>query len=413
MNPNETDRRTFLTRSAGTLAGLTILPSSVFAFDFRRAGPRVALIGAGRQGRAIMGELEKIEGVELAAVCDVDDRRLEAGLRRTRDAEGFATVDQLFGEGGSFDAVFVATPTHTHRDVAEACIKAGQHVYCEAPLEATLDAAAALARSARNSGKIFHVGLDARSNPVYQLARSFFRSDSVRDLVNVAAQHHRKTSWRTPASDPARERSLNWVLDPGVSLGLAGEWGTHQFDTIAWFTGRYPSRVRGLGSIRLHDDGREMPDTIACQLVYDDGVVMSYDASLANSYGGRFETLFGTNAAIKLAETHAWMFKEADAPTQGWEVYANRQQFHNDEGITLIAGATKLAEQGKLREGVGLPNPPLYYAIGDFLKSVTEGAEVACSAEEGYRSTVIGIKTAEAVASGEEVRIEESDLRIG
>jgi hypothetical protein len=50
------------------------------------------------------------------------------------------------------------------------------------------------------------------------------------------------------------------------------------------------------------------------------------------------------------------MFKEADAPTQGWEVYANRQQFHNDEGITLIAGATKLAEQGKLKEGVGLPH---------------------------------------------------------
>ncbi|GAB4386404.1 MAG: Gfo/Idh/MocA family oxidoreductase [Phycisphaerales bacterium] len=413
MSRNETDRRTFLTRSAGVLAGMTILPSSVFAFDFRRAGLRVALIGAGRQGRAIMGELEKIEGVELAAVCDVDDRRLDAGLRRTRDAKGFASVDQLLNDGGSFDAVFVATPTHTHREVAEACIQAGHNVYCEAPMEATLEAASALARAARHSGRVFQVGLDARSNPVYQLARSFFRSDAVRDVVNVAAQHHRKTSWRTPAGDPARERALNWVLDPEVSLGLAGEWGTHQFDTVAWFMGRYPSKVRGIGSIRLHNDGRTMPDTIACQLIYQDGVVMSYDATLANSYGGRFETLFGTNAAIKLAQTHAWMFKEADAPTQGWEVYANRQQFHNDEGITLIAGATKLAEQGKLREGVGLPNPPLYYAIGDFLKSVSEGAEVACSAEEGYRSTVIGIKAAQAVASGEEVSIDEADLRIG
>lgn len=412
MSEQGTDRRTFLTRSAGALAGMSILPASVFGFEFRSAGPRVAIIGAGRQGRAIMGELDKIEGVSVAALCDVDERRLEAGLRRTRDAKGFASVEQLLSEAGALDGVFIATPTHTHRAVAEACIKGGQNIYCEAPMEATIEAAAALARSARTSGRVFHVGLDARSNPVYQLARSFYRSDAVRDLVDVHAQYHKKTSWRTPASDPARERELNWRLEPDISLGLAGEEGTHQFDTIAWFTGKYPTSVRGFGSVRLWNDGRKVADTISCQLMYDNGVVMMYDATLANSYGGRFETLFGTNAAIKLAETHAWMFKEADAPTQGWEVYANRQRFHNDEGITLIAGATKLAEQGKLREGVGLPHPPLYYAIGDFLKSVTEGAEVACSAEEGYRSTVVGIKAAQAVASGEDVKIEESDLRI-
>lgn len=413
MSQHETDRRTFLTRGAGAIAGLAILPSSLFAFDFRSAGPRVAIIGAGRQGRAILGELEKIEGVVVAALCDTDSSRLDAGLRRTRDAKGFASVEQLLSEGGAFDAVFIATPTHTHRLVAEACVAARQNVYCEAPLEATVEAAAVLTRTARSSGKVFHVGFDARSNPVYQLARSFYLSDAVRDLVNVQAQYHKKNSWRVPANDAAREKLLNWRLDPEVSLGLAGEEGAHQFDTVAYFTGQYPRKVRGFGSVRLHDDGRKIHDTIACHLEYANGVIMSYDATLANSYGGRFETLFGTNAAIKLAQTHAWMFKEADAPTQGWEVYANRQQFHNDEGITLIAGATKLAEQGKLREGVGLPHPPLYYAIGDFLKSVTEGAPVRCTAEEGYRSTVVGIKTAQAVSTGQEVTIEPADLRIG
>jgi len=400
-------------QAAAAAMGMTLLPSAVAAFDFSRAPARIGVIGLGRQGRDILGELAKFEGVEVTAVCDVDAKRLEAGVRRTRAAEGFASHQAMLAKASLFDAVCIATPTHVHRQVAEDAIAAGTHVYCEAPLAHTVEDAAAIALAARGSGKVFQAGLDARSNPVYTLARSFFRSDAVRDLVGVHAQHHRKTSWRFPASDPSREAEMNWRLDPAVSLGLAGEWGTHQFDTVHWFTGRYPKSVRGVGSIRLHDDGREVADTIACQLVYENGAVMMYDATLANSYGGRFETLFGTNAAIKLAETHAWMFKEADAPTQGWEVYANRQQFHNDEGITLIAGATKLANQGKLREGVGLPNPPLYYALGDFLKSVTEGADVACSAEEGYRSTVVGIRAAEAVASGEEVQIAESDLRVG
>jgi predicted dehydrogenase len=407
-----TDRRTFLGTTAAGLAGMSLLPIPSFAFDRVGAPARIAVIGVGRQGREIMGELGKYEGVQVTAIADADERRLESGIRRTTGAQGFASHKALLEKTDLYDAVCVATPTHTHLEVAKDAIGAGVHVYCEAPLESTLERAQALVRAARASGKVFQVGFECRSNPVYTLARSFYRSDAVRDLVNVFAQQHSKTTWRFPSNDPARERELNWRLDPEVTLGLAGEWGSHQFDTVSWFTGRYPTSVRAFGSIRLHTDGREVADTVSCQLRYKNGVVMDYDATLANSYGGRFETLYGTNAAIKLAQTHAWMFKEADAPTQGWEVYANRQQFHNDEGITLIAGATKLAEQGKLREGVGLPNPPLYYALGDFLKSVTEGAEVACSADEGYRSTVVGICAAKAVVSGEEVAIGEDLMKV-
>jgi predicted dehydrogenase len=409
----ERDRRSFISSGAGALAGLALMPTNLFAFDFRGADVRVAIVGAGRQGRTILGELQKMEGVSVVAVCDVDKRRLDSGLRRARDAQGYASVDELLRQGGGFDAVCIATPTHTHREVSEACIAAGKHVYCEGPLASTVEDAAAIVLAARSAKTVFQVGFMARSNPVYQLARSFYRSDAVRDLVSVYGQHHKKTSWRVPASDPVRARALNWKLDPAVSLGLAGEWGTHQIDSVAYFTGRYPTSVRGFGSVRFYDDGREVADTVACHLIYKNKVVMSYDATLANSYGGAFETLFGTNAAIKLAETHAWMFKEADAPTQGWEVYANRQQFHNDEGITLIAGATKLADQGKLQEGIGLPHPGTYYALGDFLKSVTEDAAVACTADEGYRSTVVGIAAAEAVRTGTEVDIPEEQLRVG
>jgi hypothetical protein len=105
---------------------------------------------------------------------------------------------------------------------------------------------------------------------------------------------------------------------------------------------------------------------------------------------------------VKLAWTAAWMFKEADAPTQGWEVYANREQFHNDEGITLIADATKLAKTGLLKEGLGLPHPPLYYALVDFLGSVIEKEPVVCTADDGLRAAVIGILANQAVVSGEE-----------
>jgi predicted dehydrogenase len=286
-------------------------------------------------------------------------------------------------------------------------------VYCEAPLASTIEDCRAIASAARTSKQVFQVGFQARSNPVYKLAWSFYRSGTLRTLVQMQASRARKTSWRIPAPDPAREKALNWRLDPEVSTGLAGEWGSHQFDVFHWFTGNFPTRITGAGHIAEYADGRDIADTIHATLRFPGGAALQYQATLANSYGGDYELLCGTSATIKLAWSHGWMFKEADSPTQGWEVYANRQQFHNDEGITLIAEATKLAAQGKLQEGVGLEHSSLFYALQDFAKSCLEGAEVATSVEAGLRSTAVGILTNRAIRSGEPVHVTQEMLSAG
>jgi hypothetical protein len=169
--------------------------------------------------------------------------------------------------------------------------------------------------------------------------------------------------------------------------------------------------VRGSGSIRLHHDGRTIADTVHCDLTWPDGTRLHYSATLGNSFERTHEVFYGSNAAIKLAWTAGWMFKEPDAPTQGCEVYANRQQFHNDEGITLIADATQLAAQGRLQDGVGLPDPPLYYAINDFIKCVIDRQPVTATADVGYRATVVGILSHQAVMTGRDIAIDPEVLR--
>jgi predicted dehydrogenase len=267
-----------------------------------------------------------------------------------------------------------------------------------------------LSRAARASKTVFQVGYQARANPIYALARSFLRSGSLRDLVALRAQHHKKTEWTTPASTSELEKTLNWRLDPEVSLGLMGELGSHQLDAFHWFLGRYPRSVRGSGAVLAWSDGREVADTVQAELAFEDGLRLNYSATIGNSYEGQYELFAGTMAAIKLVWTFGWMFKEADAPTQGWEVYANRQTFHNDEGITLIADATKLAAQGRLTQGIGLPNTPLYYSLESFLKSAAEGAEVVCPVGDALRTTLVAIQAARAVREGAEIAIDPESL---
>ncbi len=413
------DRRSFLSTAAG-LAALALAPDALPAPVLRKGKQiPVAVIGIGRQGRLLLAELQRIDAVRVTAICDTDGRRLMAGARRTADAATFEKHTELLEKAREVQMIFVATPTHKHRQIVEDCLASGKHVYCEAPLAHTIEDAAAIARAARNASAVFASGLQGRLNPIYQLARTFFRSDSVRDLVSMRAQSNQKTSWRIPApgGDVERERELNWRLDEDVSIGLAGELGTQQFDVFHWYTDEHPTGVRGHGSIQLHNDGRSIADTIHCELVWPNqnqqrGPQLHYSATLANSFERTHEVFYGSNAAIKLAWNAGWMFKEADAPTQGWEVYANRQQFHNDEGITLIADATQLAAQGKLQDGVGLPDPPLFYAVNAFIKSVVDAEPVVATAEVGYRATVVGILADRAVRSGKDIAIEPDLLRL-
>src|SRR5690606_16689274 len=103
-----------------------------------RAPLGVGLVGAGRQGRAILGELQKLDAFEVRAICDSDESRLSSGARRARGAEGFADHRKLLEHAG-IDVVIVATPTHLHRAIAVDALGAGKHVYCEAPLASTIE----------------------------------------------------------------------------------------------------------------------------------------------------------------------------------------------------------------------------------------------------------------------------------
>lgn len=401
----DSTRRDFLVQAAGSLAALALVPNLSGAHAPLAEPLNVGLIGCGRHGRAIISELQKIENLKIAAVCDSDQRRAEAGAKRAGGAEVFTDHKALLDKAKGVTALIIATPTHLHKDVALDALSAGRHVYCEAPMAHTIDDCRALVKAAAAAKTVFQVGHEGRANPVYHLARGFFRSDSVRDVVTIETFQYEKTSWRFPASDAARERELNWRLDPEVSLGLAGEWMSHQFDVAHWYTDDLPTKISGFGAIRLWNDGRKVADTAHVDLHFG-AYRLGASASLATSYLQRHEVFRGTNATIKLAWSHGWMFKEADAPTQGWEVYANRQQFHRDEGITLIAGATKLAEQGKLKDGVGLPYPSLYYPLWEFAQAVTQGKKPVCDAEAGYKAAVMGILAARAVATGSEVTID-------
>jgi predicted dehydrogenase len=397
------DRRDFLRNSAAGLSALAFTPDLEALFPRAPRGEtlKLGVIGTGVQGCAALEELATIEGVQVVSIADVDPGRRNRGKKRAPEAMLHESGAALLDAGG-IDAVVIAASTFAHRELTEQAIAGKLKVYLEAPLAHNASDAAAIGAAVYGEEGWLTAGFMANTNPVYKRARDVYQSGALRNLVSLRSHWRRKLSWKAVAPTPEREEALSWKIDPTRSAGICGEVASHHVHTMRWFTGKAPWSVRGWGGIRLWQNGRDLPDTVQLEFGFDGDLRCQQEITLASSIGGEELEISGTHGTIRLGGRHAWLFKEADSATQGWEVYAHRERFHQDEGYVLLANATKLAAQGKLQAGAGLPHTELWYALQAFVTAAVEGGDPPCPIQEAMPSTTAGIQAAEAVASGEE-----------
>ena len=430
--PVDFNRRDFL--RGGTLATLMSMLGGVElrAEDPKGAdgktlsGPKVkiGIIGLGAWGREILGTLQRKPEADIVALCDTYAVMLR---RAAGNVPGATTTDDYkkILENKDVQAVVVATPSHLHRDIVLEALQAGKHVYCEAPMATTIEDAKAIAKAARDAvGQVFQPGLALRSDPQRHFLLQFIRTGAIGKSIMARSQWHKKQSWRFTSANPDREKEINWRLSKDTSLGLAGEVGIHQLDSMAWVLKDLPVAVTGFGGVMHWSDGRQVPDTIQAVLEFPDGIQGTFDATLANSFDADYELFFGSDAAIMLRGNKAWLFKEVDSPLLGWEVYASKEVFHKETGIALVANASKSTGQNEGAAEVPFTNTPLSFALEAFLTNVNEvvGAvedftatfdtkdkvalakhiaglkpQPAATWKEGLEAAVVAIKTNEAI----------------
>ncbi len=330
-----------------------------------------AVIGCGNWGRELLQTLSRLPNAPVVALCD----NYAAAMRRVKEAapqaETFADYHKLL-EKKEVQAVIIATPTHQHREIVEAALAAGKHVYCEAPLAHTIEDARAIAKAAKKAFKSnFQSGLQMRSDPQRRFLIPFIRSGATGKNVMARSQWHKKQSWRRTAPTPEREQVLNWHLRAASSPGLMGELVIHQLDVVNWMLNTRPAAVSGWGSIRQWQDGRDVADTVQAMFEFPDGSNYFADATLASSFDAAYEMLHGSDSAVMLRRddegSRAWLFKEVDSPLLGWEVYPPKVQFYKETGITLMANASKKPPVLKPGEPPPATVTTLQHALTEFI----------------------------------------------
>lgn len=416
MSNDTPSRRDFLKTATASLLVLFTeeeLIKGAILQDEKPVGPpvKIGVIGLGQWGKEILGTLARSGSVEVTAISDTYELALTKGKEIAPKAASFADYRKLI-ESPDVEAVVIATPTPQHKEMALAAIQAGKHVYCEAPLATTVDDARAIAAAAVAAPKIkFQAGLQGRSNALYKHVSKFVKTGVLGTPAQVTAQWNKKQSWRRMAATPERERDLNWRLSKATSAGLVGEIGIHHLDLTNWYLKAQPVAASGYTALVNWKDGRDVPDTVQCVIEYPNNVRMVFSSTLVSSFSESFTVFQGSNSSLIMREKRSWLIKEADSPLLGWEVYARKEEVHNETGIAMVADATKIIEAGKEPGKDGPVEPTqtaLYLALDSFVRAIRTDAAIPSSALDGYVATVATIKANEAALAGTRIPFDKS-----
>jgi predicted dehydrogenase len=291
---------------------------------------RGAIIGAGGRGRYLTAEFKEI-GVAMAAVCDVYEPNLAAGLKAaSTGAKGYTDYRRLL-EDKSIDVVVVATPDHWHAQMTIDAVEAGKDVYVEKPLAHTIEEGFRMIDAVRRTRRIVQVGTQRRSFDVFQQAKQIMDSGVVGTVrlvnswwLNHTAQFRRSPlqgnlDWKqwlgsAPQRQLSQERFFNWYWFWDYSGGLLVGQTAHVIDAIHWMmNSTYPAVVTASG-LRPNIAGAEVPETCTISVEYPEGYLavftLGYQAMRYAGVNDQMKQFHGNKARFDVGRESYALYPE-------------------------------------------------------------------------------------------------------
>ena len=230
---NRASRRTCAPRSCR----LRIEPVAAGGLYAQTGGPRrpspnaklrVAFIGVGGRGETAVAGLKD---EEFVAFCDVDDAMAANTYAAYPKVWRFKDYRRMFDKlHNKVDAVVVATPDHSHFQIAMAAVNAGKHVFVESPMCQTIAQTRELQGAAAAAGVKTQMGNQGHSGDRTRDLKEWVDAGILGPVMSVQAWTDRPTGcWpqgqkNLPNAEPV-PRTLNWdIWRNGVDLPYSSKY---------------------------------------------------------------------------------------------------------------------------------------------------------------------------------------------
>ena len=307
-NANKISRRAFVSASAASIVATAASANRVLGANNRL---RVGIIGCGglAQGEHIpkLMRMKEADNVEIAAVCDVYQKRLDQAAATT----GAAPVKDYRAilDRKDIDYVAIVTPEHWHARMTLDAADAGKHIYCEKPMTWSIEQAKQVVKKIQQTNVKMQVGVQGMCDDSYETAQRYIKEGKLGRVVQAQidySRNYKRDFWVSDEPDkdvrpgenldwnaflgpaPKRpfdlDRFLHWRRYWDYSGGIATDLFVHRITrVIRALDLKFPTRVVAVGGKwEFRDSAAEIPDTFNMMLDYPDGLSVVVLSSLAN-----------------------------------------------------------------------------------------------------------------------------------
>lgn len=190
---------------------------------------RVAVYGTGRFAQAThLPNLSRIDGVEIAALCDINEDALREAAAQFGVARTYTDAHAML-EAENPDALWSIVPAFARTDVEIAAAERGIQLFSEKPQAMDMGLAKRIDAAIQKGGVISTVGFRERYRPIFQEARRLLKDKRVVHVRFQQISHRPK-----PAAD-VRTAWSQQVEKGGVRFF---DWGVHATDYTRFMTGQ-------------------------------------------------------------------------------------------------------------------------------------------------------------------------------
>jgi predicted dehydrogenase len=182
-------------------------------------------------------------------------------------------------EGERIDFVSIATPNHTHYEIARAFVEAGFNVICDKPLTYDLAQAEELQKVVAKAGVVFAVTHNYTGYPLVRQAREMVKAGELGEVNAIRAFYIQGWLQTRQERGGQLEKQAAWRTDPKRSgaSGCFGDIGTHAYNLGRFITGLLPAQVSCL--LKTFVPGRELEDYGVAAIHYENGALGTVTAS--------------------------------------------------------------------------------------------------------------------------------------
>jgi len=236
----------------------------------------LGVIGTGSQGRVDMKAFLNHDDVQVVALCDVHQYRLDVARKEVAEKYGkddvrtYADFREL-NRAADIDAVLMALPVHWHSIPSTDAILQGKHIYHEKPMGMSVAEAKHVREAVRKKKVVFQFGTQQRSDLKFRWASELALNGRLGPLqeIQVGVEGGIQTEvfpeqplpknvdwdrWVGPAAMTGyHENKLKRNFHENISLfslGMVSCWGIHHLDIANWGNGTGltgPTSIEGTG----------------------------------------------------------------------------------------------------------------------------------------------------------------------